>query len=63
MQEPMNTGLHDRLPAPSEIPPLPAAPPPAPVQQISFPFLLQAHLGASIEGLGQDLIIGRNFRM
>jgi hypothetical protein len=52
MRELMNTSLHDMLPAPSETPPLPAAPPPAPVQQISFPFLLRAHLGASIEGLG-----------
>jgi hypothetical protein len=60
MQEPV---LHDWLPEPSEIPPLLAAPDPAPVQQISFQFPLQGHLGASIKGLGQNLIIGSNFQM
>ena len=51
MLEPMNAVLHNRLPKPSEILPLPADPAPAPVQQIPFQFLLQARLGASIEGL------------
>jgi hypothetical protein len=52
MQEPMNAVLHEWLPEPSEIPPLPATPAPAPVQQIFFPFPLQSRLGASIGGLG-----------
>jgi hypothetical protein len=52
MQGLMNAVLHERLLEPSEIPHLPAAPAPPHVLQIFFQFLLQAHLGASIEGQG-----------
>ena len=48
----MNAVLHERLLEPSEISHLPAAPAPPPILQIFIQFLPQAHLGASIEGLG-----------